>query len=60
MLGTVLFTVKVKRDLNPVAPLEEAKPLFTSPPDGLSILRKPDAVWTSLKPDPGAAGMALT
>jgi len=59
VLGTLPFTVKVKRDLNPDEAGAKAKPLFMSPPDGLSILRKPDAVWTPLKPDPATGESAV-
>ena len=60
VLGTLPFTVKAIMLLNPDEAGAKAKPLFMSPPDGLSILRKPDAVWTLLKPDPGTVGMEVT
>ena len=59
VLGTLPFTVKLKRLLKFPEADAKAKPLFMSPPDGLSILRKPDAVWTKLKPEPDTGESAL-
>jgi hypothetical protein len=58
LLGTLLFTVKLKRLVNvDVLPGSNATPLFMLPPAGLSIFRDEGEVKTELKDDPGVKAL---
>ena len=58
LLGTLLFTVKLKRLVNvDVLPDSNATPLFMLPPAGLSIFRDEGEVKTELKDAPGVKAL---